>query len=179
MNKTNITIIAAALFATIIFVQCKHDKGVVPTTGTPTITDDALFAETNTTTGYTYYKNNTAVLAKSNPSPHTSHFRVRFNATALAALTDNGKLPTGSSFPEGSVIVKELHDNASGNSINGIAIMKKSSTDPNAAENGWVWAEYFGNATSGIKVSSKGVGCNGCHSNNVNRDKVRLFDLFP
>ncbi len=175
------TAILTLLLALTAIAACKHEAAneVTPTTNVTAITDAALFAESSTTNGFTYYKNNNTILPTSGPSAHNAFFRVRFNAIAFAALTDNGKLPVGGTFPEGSLIVKELHNNASGTAETGIAIMKKNTGDPNANENGWVWAEYFGDANTGLKVNTKGTGCNGCHSGPDNRDKVRLFHLFP
>jgi len=66
-----------------------------------TETDKALFERSNTTAGFTYYMNNDSVLPSSSPSAHNAYFRVRFNSIAYAALTDNGKLPAGGSFPDG------------------------------------------------------------------------------
>lgn len=171
--------IIMTLFISIVLVQCKSDmtgsNNAEPATA---ISDQELYDQSITTSGFTYYKNSDAYLASSPESAHNQFHRVRFNATAQAALTDNGKLPEGESFPEGSLIVKELHANQDGTGMNGIAIMIKRSNDPNAAENGWVWAEYFKSANDGFSVSTKGASCNGCHSTN-DRDKVRLFNLVP
>jgi Cytochrome P460 len=134
-----------------------------------------LFNEFSNTTGYTYYKGNTAIVASSSESPHNRFFRVRFNAIAKNALTNNGKLPVGGAFPEGSIIVKELYDSATGQ-LAFYAIMKKMTGDSNAGSN-WLWAEYSPDGKIAYSVTKKGGGCISCHNTN-GRDLVRLFDLF-
>jgi Cytochrome P460 len=134
-----------------------------------------LFSEFSTTTGYTFYKSNSAILASSSESPHNRFFRVRFNEIAKNALTNNGKLPVGGTFPEGSIIAKELYDSATGQLVL-YAIMKKASNDANAG-NGWLWAEYDAKGQIVYSVTKKGSGCISCHKTN-GRDLVRLFDLF-
>ena len=102
---------------------------------------------------------------------------MRFNSIALSALTDNGKLPAGGSFPTGSLVVKELWRDSLGATLAGYAIMEKLPNDTNQAA-GWVWAEV-GPTGGGYMLSSKGDICTGCHGESGNRDYVRLFELFP
>jgi hypothetical protein len=134
-----------------------------------------LFSEFSTTTGYTFYKNSSTIVASSAESPHNRFFRVRFNEIAKNALTNNGKLPVGGTFPEGSIVAKELYDSATGQ-LALYAVMKKASNDSNAA-NGWLWAEYNANGQIVYSVTKKGAGCISCHKTNA-RDLVRVFDLF-
>jgi len=170
--KTLSLLIIAGFF---LLTQCKEEDNVPPPGA---ITDQELYDMSATTAGFTWYKNDSSVLASSPESAHGGFVRFRFNSIAQAALTDNGKLPAGASFPEGSLIVKELHGNISGTDLNGYAIMLKAPNDPDAAR-GWVWAEYFGTINSGTQVVDKGNICTGCHSRNLNRDYTRVFDLFP
>lgn len=142
-----------------------------------TETDKALFDKSNTTTGFTYYINNDSVLPSSSPSAHNAYFRVRFNSIALAALTDNGKLPAGSTMPEGSLIVKELYD-APGGELKLLAVMEKAGNN-SAAGSGYLWAEFNADGSAVFSTSKKGNGCISCHDNSGNRDLVRLFELFP
>lgn len=159
------------LFVIVIaLTQCRKT-----TTVTTPETDAALFAKA-TGTGFTYYKNDTQVHASSPQAAHAGFFRVRFNAIALSALTDNGKLPAGGTFPQGSLIVKELHNDSSGTQLLGYAIMEKLSSDTSQAD-GWVWSEV-NTAGTGYTIHNKGAICTGCHSVD-DRDRVRLFDLFP
>lgn len=183
MKKNILLIAGTALFSTTVFMQCKsNDDSPTPSNNNnnnAAITDNELYNASTTTSGFTYYKSDNTVTTSSPESAHTGFFRVRFNDVAFAALTDNGKLPAGSTFPEGSLIVKELHNQADGSDQSGVAIMIKRPNDPNADANGWVWAEYFSGPNTGFSVSTKGAGCTGCHGASGNRDQVRLFALFP
>ncbi|MCW3127247.1 MAG: hypothetical protein JWO03_2905 [Bacteroidetes bacterium] len=142
----------------------------------PEETDAGIFAKSVTKEGFTYYKSDSTIHRSSPQSAHSGFFRVRFNLIAYAALTDNGKLPAGGSFPVHSLVVKELHDDSTGNNPHGYAIMEKLPDDTSAA-GGWVWAEY-GLTGTGYTINNKGAICTSCHSTN-SRDKVRVFDLFP
>ncbi len=165
----NLKFITAALFtaSVLLLTQCKKNA---------TGADKVLFDKSNTTAGFTYYKNDNAIFPSSSASPHNKFFRVRFNAVAQAALTDNGKLPAGGTFPDGSLIVKELYDSPTGE-LKLLAVMEKASTN-SAAGQGWLWAEYEPDSKVYFSVDKKGNGCISCHSTNQ-RDYVRLFELFP
>lgn len=165
--KQNIALLVTLLICMNIFFQsCKKEL---------TDIDVALYNESKSTTGFTYYKNDATIKPKSNESPHSKYFRVRFNAIAQAALTDNGKLPAGSTFPEGSLIVKELYDSPTAD-LKFLAIMKKESANENAVD-GWLWLEIKGDGGAYISSKEKGSQCVSCHSTN-DRDYTRLFDLF-
>lgn len=146
---------------------CKKEK--------KTDKDIELFEESSATSGYTYYNQDATIRTSSNPSAHNPYFRVRFNSVANTALTDNGKLPQGGSFPDGSIVVKELYDSPTGG-IKLYAIMKKE--DHPDAGAGWLWAEYEDDGKVVYSVSNGGDGCTGCHSAD-DRDYVRIFELFP
>lgn len=135
-----------------------------------TDTDRALYDETKQS-GYVFYQSG-ALLPGLGNSPH-GEFKLRFNAIAAAVLDSTGELPTGSTFPDGSVIIKEVY---SGNNIDLLAVMKKSSTDPDAGD-GWLWSEYEPDGKVIISTSKKGNSCIGCHSGNTNRDLTNTFDL--
>lgn len=162
MKKYSITLFV--LFVTLLIVQsCKKDKA-------ETDADAAFFSET-TASGYTFYQGG-SILAGVSPSPHGS-FKLRFNATAQAALDSTGELPSGNSFPTGSIIVKDVY---SGNSLSLYAVMKKEPSNSNAGS-GWVWAEFNTDGSVVFSVAKKGDGCISCHSGNPNRDLTRTFDL--
>jgi len=166
--KTKIVCTTALLFSlAVTLTQCKKT----------TETDKLLFDKISSTTGFTYYKNNDSIQSSSSASPHNAFFRVRFNAIALAALTDNGKLPAGGSFPEGSLIVKELYDSPTG-SLKLLAVMEKA-TGNSAAGSNYLWAEFEADGRAAFSTSKKGNGCISCHSSSGNRDLTRLFELFP
>ena len=102
-------------------------------------------------------------------------FKVRMNAKARSVLGADGKLPVGSVFPEGSIVVKDLY-NTVGGARQLVAIMRKESANPYAKE-GWLWAEMQADGGAYVSAKDKGVLCTGCHSSN-DRDFVRTFDLF-
>lgn len=165
MNKPILAItLVAAVFTSIVGCQ-------------KTTEADKLLFEKATDTGYTYYKADSTVKPSSSPSAHNAFFRVKFNQTALAALTDSGRLPAGAVFPDGSIVVKELY-----NSVNGelqlLAVMEKASGN-SAAGNNWLWAEFEPGGKAVFSTSKKGNGCISCHNASGNRDYVRLFELFP
>ena len=159
------TIITIGLIVTYIVViqSCKKDK-------VDTDADNALYSEI-TAGAYTYYQSGT-LLSGVSPSPHGS-FKLRFNAIALAALDTTGELPSGSSFPTGSIIVKEIFG---GSTINLYAVMKKDPLNGNAGS-GWVWAEFNTDGSSVFSTGKKGDGCISCHNGSPNRDLTRTFDL--
>ena len=133
-------------------------------------TDESLFSELNAG-GYQYYQNG-GTLSPASASPHGS-FRLRFNDVAASSLDNSGELPANNNFKEGSIIVKEIYNN---NALNLYAVIKKSPTDPSAA-NGWLWAEYALDGTAVISINQKGTSCTNCHSEKPNRDLVRTFDF--
>lgn len=151
------------LLAVLLMASCKKDKDAEDA-------NKALLNEVNAG-GYSYYASGN-LLSGVSPSPHGS-FKLRLNATAQAALDGTGELPAGGSFPNGSIIVKEIF---SGSSINLLAIMKKDASNSNAGS-GWVWAEIKPNGDVTFGVEKKGDGCISCHSGNPNRDLTRTFDL--
>jgi len=159
------------LFSTIAvllcFTQCKKEEEA-------TGPDKELYDEATASYGFSYYVNTPNITASSMSSAHTPFMRVRFNSIAQSALDSTGKLPHGSSFPNGSLIVKELYDTQTG-PLALYAIMKKDSSDANARAN-WLWAEIEPDMTVLVSVSKKGSGCTGCHS--AGRDYTRIFDLF-
>ena len=160
--------ITTILFLLIVFSQsCKKKDEVSPDD------DNALFAFVGQS-GYTYYVGTPGITAGVGNSPHGFE-RVRFNATAKAALDTTGKLPAGSSFPTGSVIVKEIYNSAAG-SINLYAVMKKDPTST-VSGSGYQWAEFKPDGTATFSTGKKGDGCISCHSGSGNRDLLRTFDL--
>ena len=100
-------------------------------------------------------------------------YRLRFNSIAFQALDANGELAENGRFPTGSILVKESYINSAPNIL---TVIKKSPTDPNAAE-GWLWADFRLDGTPTISISDKGNRCTGCHNETPNRDRVRTFDL--
>lgn len=104
---------------------------------------------------------------------HQPFVRVSLNARALAVL-ENGSLPNGTMFPDGSVVFKQI---IMGGQTVLYAVILKDSQNPLAA-NGWLWAEYRPDGTTAISVTQHGGGCIGCHSREQGpqHDFVRTFE---
>ena len=130
-----------------------------------------LFKE-STSTDLVFYKNKDTIYAPAGTSPH-GPFKLKFNSTAASAFGPDGKLPVGESFPEGSLIVKELYTN---NAKTLYAVMKKDRKSK-FASNKWVWAEYELNGDVKINVSREGKDCVSCHTSGTTRDLTLSFDL--
>lgn len=136
--------------------SCKKEKEA-------TGTDKELYEMAKATSGFTWFKNSSSLLNKSSGSGHPQPFlRTRYNAVAATKLDSNGKIMTGSTFPEGSLIVKELNDNST--TLGRYAILYKKSGSADADAKGWVWG--YINADGGVAetASKKGSSCTSCHS---------------
>lgn len=163
-EKTAFTALIAAIVT--FMVACKSDNE----DNQPTV-DKQLFDEVNAS-GFTYYRSGT-ILSPEGNSPHGS-FKLRFNNVANAALDTSGELPSGNSFPSGSIIVKEAYNSSS--ELELYAVMKKDAGNTYAGS-GWLWAELNKDGTTRYSVTKKGDACISCHSGSTNRDLVRTFDL--
>jgi hypothetical protein len=97
--------------------------------------------------------------------------RVRINTSAAQSLTD-GKLPSGSRFRSGSVIVKEI---TSGGQAGLLAVMRRDG--PNSGV-GWQWAEYRPDGSVVYSINGRGGACIECHSRQQGprNDLVRTFE---
>ena len=172
-------ILYPAMLCFVALASCEQAKAPGPAPGfIATQTDSALYAQaTADPATFVWYQSNPARLRSASTSGHSPYQRTRYNAIAAAALTDGGKLPRGGSFPDGSLIVKELFNNPSGTgTFELLAVMKKESNNPNAAK-GWLWAEYLPAISSNyIKLDGKGAACTGCHADGADRDYTRLFE---
>ena len=160
--KQLVASILVAIYLLLVF-SCKKDK-------TDTDADEALYNEVKAS-GYSYYQSGN-ILPGASSSPHGS-FKLRFNSVAQTVLDSTGELPTGVSFPTGSIIVKEVYD---GSSLHLYAVMKKDPSNENAGS-GWLWAELNTDGSTEFSTGKKGDGCVSCHSNTPNRDLTRTFDL--
>ncbi len=123
--------------------------------------------------GATYYVG-TQVITEGLGGAH-GFIKVRYNNIAASALDSTGKLPVGGTFPNGSVVVKEIYSSLSGG-LNLYAIMKKETSNENAGS-GWLWGEYKPGGEVVFSAAKKGNGCISCHSLPDNRDLNRVFDL--
>ena len=140
--------------------------------------DEALFQQITVVDPFTSYIlfPNVDSIASGTLNGSTAHqplVRVSLNATAFNAL-QNGTLPAGSHFPDGSTVVKQIIQN--GETVL-YAVIHKDNTNGLSA-NGWLWAEYFPDGTTAISVTRAGSGCVGCHSREQGpqHDFVRTFE---
>lgn len=161
MNQLRYLLIILVM-GTITFA-CKKDDST---------TEDTMLYDAVKGNNFVYYKGNNVVLNAKGGSPH-GDFKLRFNATAAAALGADGKLPAGASFPDGSIILKEIWEN---NQLTLLVPMQKAAGNANAGD-GWLWGEYKPNGAVVYEISKKGSGCIGCHKTSPSRDLVRSFDL--
>lgn len=167
---------AIALYSLFGIISCTQSKNepapVAPATSEITVQE--LF-KLLTTSGFTYYQNNSTPrqsVAESNA--HGAKVNIRFNAKAQSVLGMDGKLPLGTSFPDSSLIVKEIYD--SNGNLSLYATMYRLPNDKNTFKK-WVWAEITPLGVSYYEPS-RGNGCTSCHSLSGNRDLVRTFGVF-
>lgn len=118
-----------------------------------------------------FYQNTDALLSPAGSSPH-GPFKLKFNSLAASQLGADGRLPIGSIFQTGSLIVKEVYV---GSTLELYVVMKKD--DSKFAGEGWLWAEYEPDGKAVYNISEKGNSCIACHATNPNRDLVKSFDL--
>ena len=84
---------------------------------------------------------------------------------------------TGAAFPDGSLIVKELYEDAS--TLARYAVLYKSTGHADADVNGWVWGYINEDETVAVPASEKGSQCIGCHSQEGSIDYVLMNKFFP
>jgi len=146
----------------VILVCCTKDQGK-----NPALAYNDLALLDSCIQNHRYYKNDDQTLLSGAHGPHGT-FKLRFNAIALKALTDNDKLPLGSVFPNGSLIIKDIYR---GNDLSLYAFMyKKSGT--------WLWAEIKPDKQVLHSVNGTESICTGCHSQSGNRDLVVSFNFY-
>ncbi|MCI0448926.1 MAG: cytochrome P460 family protein [Chlorobi bacterium] len=139
------------------------------------IDDDALYKWLSSEKDYTYYKSNDAILPTSEETEraHDNFMRVRFNKIAVSVLNEDGKLPENASFPDSSIIVKEIYSDKN-KPAELLAVMVKLKGAQNSAVD-WLWAEYSLSGDVEYAVTKKGKVCVSCHK--TGNDYVRLFDI--
>lgn len=141
-------------------------------------TDRELYDMAKATNGFTWYKNSDAMLDKSSGSGHNYPFlRTRYNVLAASQLDADGKVKSGASFPDGSLIVKELHNSSHKNER--YAILYKQSGHADADAKGWVWGYINDDGTVAEAAANKGKACNGCHNQADNIDYMLMNKYFP
>jgi hypothetical protein len=166
-------IVCVAAFT--VIVAC--EQTVITETATP-LTDAKFFETAKITTGTVWYKNSDAFLGRTAKSGHPQPFmRTRYNAIAAAQLDASGKVKAGTTFPEGSVLTKDLVN--TDKTLFGYALMWKRKSDPNADKDGWVWSELTSSGGVLIGISQKGSACISCHSNSGQIDKTLMNVSVP
>jgi hypothetical protein len=157
-----------------LIVACKSDPLAGLETGNgPAVSDATMYSFTQSSTGWTYYKNSRVPIVRQS-NPHPGSALVRYNPVAATQLDGAGKVRTGVTFPDSSVIVKELY---TGSSLTGFTVMFKLRGSASAGFDGWIWGEYL--IGGGVKYSTSGRGgaCSACHS--VGIDYTRMNDSHP
>ena len=159
------------LLTVIALSSCKKEK-------VPDDVDVKLYNMSIPETGFTWYKLSDDYLDKSSGSGHNYTFlRTRYNAAAATQLDGNGQIESAASFPEGSLIVKELiNDDLS---IGRYAILYKETANEFADENGWVWGYINGDKSIAAPASDRGSACISCHQQSGNIDYMLMNTYFP
>ncbi len=170
MKKTSILLSTFAVTLLVLgMAACKKEA---------TGTDLELLNKAKTTAGFVWYKNTDALLPRSSGSGHSEAFlRTRYNVTAAASLDSTFKISSGTSFAEGSLIVKELHTDA--NTLSRYAVLYKQSTHPDADANGWVWGYIDADGKVAEPAANKGSACRNCHLQADNIDYMLMNKYFP
>ena len=154
----------------IIFSSCVSDKKEGPV-----ISDATLYGLTQSATSFSYYKNNLDTLDSDPASPHFPYVRIRFNSRAVSVMNGGLSGLTATSFPDESMIVKEVYD-VKGGSLQTYAVMYKSKNAGNSG-NGWVWNEMRADGSVIYSSARKGDQCVSCHQSGTAVDLVRTFGL--
>jgi hypothetical protein len=107
-------------------------------------------------------------------NPHPGSALVRYNPVAATRLDVGAKVRAGATFPDSSVIVKELYI---GSTLAGYTVMLKARGSMSAGFDGWVWGEYVVGGGVKYSASGRGAACSACHS--VGIDYTRMNDSHP
>ena len=153
-----------SISAVLFFLACTKKVGINPELA---YKDYSLLDSCKNQAAFTYYKNDPNTIYPGNSGAHGT-FKLKFNKTAFAALTDNGKLPINTKFPERSMVVKEV---VSGNNLNFYAFMYKY-------KGSWLWGEVKPNGEVLYSVEKDPSLCINCHQQTGNRDLVDTFIFY-
>ena len=163
IKRIILTLLSISLYS------CVSDKeeGVV-------ISDATLYSLIKSSS-FSFYKNNADTLQADASSPHGSFIRVNFNPKAQSVMNDSVSSLTGSTFPDESLIVKEIYD-VKGGPLQSYAVMYKLK---GAANNGmgWIWSEIRPDGNVIYSTARQGDQCVSCHTEGANSNLVRTFAL--
>ncbi|HEY3249496.1 MAG TPA: cytochrome P460 family protein [Ignavibacteria bacterium] len=139
--------------------------------------DKALFQWISSQADYSYYRNDSTILATSKETEraHDDFMRVRLNSKALSVLDSAGKLPKDASFPDSSIIIKEIYSDKNQASPDLFAIIVKMKGDKNSGKD-WLWAEYTPSGETEYSVTKNGRVCVKCHRSGD--DYVRILKIL-
>lgn len=144
-----------ALTLTIQLPSCKNDP--------PDGIDAQMYEMGRNSNGFAWYKNSSEQLSSSGLTGHTEPTqRTRYNMIATTMLNSEFKIMDGITFPEGSLIVKELYKD-NGN-LSTLAMLYKKPSAPEADADGWVWGYFNEKGNIRAAASEKGAQCRSCHS---------------
>lgn len=148
----------ALLVMLIGFVACVKDKG-----GNPELSySDRAMLDSCKNTAHGFYRQDT--IYPGTNGPH-GRFKLRLNHIATTALTDSGRLAIGKRMPDGSMLIKDVYK---GGDLDLFAFMYKR----NGA---WLWGEVKPTGEVVYSVNKDPGVCTSCHSQQGNRDMVRIF----
>lgn len=175
--------LSGALVLLLLTAACSDSTPTAPT-GQSGIRDDAslfrLITQTEPLAMYTSFPNaDEFTTGRLNGSEaHRPVVRVRLNMRAMGAL-QGGRLPAGSRFPDGSIVLKELRPSASAAATAYVVMYRDASNA--LAGNGWVWAEFSPSGAVQYSVSNRGTACTSCHlrERGPQNDLVRTFERQP
>ena len=167
----SVLVISVCLTFVLTINSCKKDeetKGI----------DKELYEMAKNADGVTWFKNSSALLNKSAGSGHPQPLlRTRYNSEAASVLDANGLILSNATFPEGSLVVKELFESA--NSLARYAILYKKSGSADADANGWIWGYINSDGSVAESATKKGSACISCHSQADNIDYMLMNKYFP
>jgi Cytochrome P460 len=152
-----------------------------PSTASTGIRDDAalfrLISQTDPLSRYSVFPDaDEFTTGRLNGSEaHRPVIRVSLNTIAAGAL-QNGRLPAGARFPDGSIVLKEIRSSQTA-APTLYAVMVKDSGSA-LAGNGWLWAELGPSSSVTYSVSNRGAVCTRCHllERGPQNDLVRSFE---
>ena len=165
----------ALMLVLICIIGCGGDlqQGFEPATG-PSVSDATLYSIVRGDPSWTFYKRSATPIARSSRPHPESHALVRYNARAATQLDAVGKVRSGASFPDSSIIVKAL---SNGSTLATYAVMMKLSGSASSGPGGWIWAEYGPAGAVKFSTTSRGSACTSCHVAGI--DYTRMNDSHP
>lgn len=152
-------LIISIIITLFLLPRCTKDRA-----GVPFLSDKNIFNLANDITNRNYYMAGATISPLGN-SPH-GNFKLWLNDMAASVLDGSDELPIGQTFPDSSLIVKQILTTE----IVQLAVMYKLSST-------WYWAEYTPSGEVVYGIGQGGASCIGCHSQTGNRDNTVTYTL--